>query len=127
MNLIWCLDDVHEANGATRYLPGSHRFQTFEDVPAGAAAKTLPFIAPAGSVIAMEGRLWHTSGANVTQDERRTLLFALYSRGFVRGQVNWEVTLSPTTKAALGDDTRELMGMMGLTNAALAFPIIDLR
>jgi ectoine hydroxylase-related dioxygenase (phytanoyl-CoA dioxygenase family) len=127
MNLIWCLDDVHEANGATRYLPGSHRFKTFEDVPPDASSKTLPFIAPAGSVVAMEGRLWHTSGANVTKDQPRSLLFALYSRGFVRAQVSWEITLSDKTKAGLDQDTRELMGMVPLTNAALAFPIIDLR
>jgi ectoine hydroxylase-related dioxygenase (phytanoyl-CoA dioxygenase family) len=28
-----------------------------------------PFEASAGSFIAMEGRLWHTSGANVTADQ----------------------------------------------------------
>src|SRR5581483_7467690 len=25
INIIWCLNDVHEKNGATLYLPGSHR------------------------------------------------------------------------------------------------------
>ncbi|NIS31396.1 MAG: phytanoyl-CoA dioxygenase family protein, partial [Actinobacteria bacterium] len=27
MNAIWCLHDVDEENGATRYLPGSHHFE----------------------------------------------------------------------------------------------------
>ena len=34
LNAIWCLDDVDEENGATRYLPGSHRFTRFSEVPA---------------------------------------------------------------------------------------------
>ncbi len=34
MNVIWCLDDIHEANGATRYLPGSHRFTPVRRRPA---------------------------------------------------------------------------------------------
>jgi ectoine hydroxylase-related dioxygenase (phytanoyl-CoA dioxygenase family) len=33
LNIIWCLDDVHEGNGATRYLPGSHRYLTPEELP----------------------------------------------------------------------------------------------
>ena len=36
MNVIWCVDDVHKANGATRYLPGSHRYRTIDDLPADA-------------------------------------------------------------------------------------------
>lgn len=111
MNMIWCLDDVHEANGATRYLPGSHHYQSFEDVPADAEERLQPFTAPAGSVIAMEGRLWHTSGHNVTKAERRTMLFAYYTRSFIRQQVNWEAALSAETKSRLDDDARGLLGL----------------
>lgn len=49
MNIIWCLDDVHEANGATRYLPGSHRCQSKDEVPADALERTIAFEAPAGN------------------------------------------------------------------------------
>jgi hypothetical protein len=42
MNVIWCLDDVHEHNGATRYLAGSYRYTTFEEVPSDAERRTVP-------------------------------------------------------------------------------------
>src|SRR5262249_12045677 len=93
VNVIWCLNDIHEANGATRYLPGSHRCERFEDLPSDPMAKTRAFEAPAGSFVVMEGRLWHTSGANVTRDERRALMFAYYVADFLRPQVNAEAAL----------------------------------
>src|ERR1700691_5592374 len=89
MNVIWCLYDLHERNGATRYLPSSHRCLRFEGVPAHANEQTVPFVAKVGSVIAMEGRLWHTSGANVTQNEERAIMFAYYTMNLIRPQINW--------------------------------------
>ena len=116
LNIIWCLDDVRPDNGATLYLPGSHRYKLPEDVPADPIPLMKPFEAPAGSFIVMEGRLWHTSGINVTKDERRALLFALYSRAFVRQQMNWEALLSDKTKQALDAEERALLGMGPLSN-----------
>ena len=52
INIIWCLDDVHEANGATRYLPGSHRITTLAEVPEDAVERMQPFEAPAGAIVA---------------------------------------------------------------------------
>jgi ectoine hydroxylase-related dioxygenase (phytanoyl-CoA dioxygenase family) len=118
-NVIWCLDDVHERNGATRYLPGSHRYRTFEDVPADALTKTRAFEAPAGSAILMEGRIWHTSGANVTSDERRAMLFAYYSMDFIRQQMNWEAALSPKTKESLDAETCKLLGLGPAANTRI--------
>jgi ectoine hydroxylase-related dioxygenase (phytanoyl-CoA dioxygenase family) len=116
MNVIWCLDDVRKENGGTLYVPGSHKFTTLEDVPENVEAALVPFEASAGSVIVMEGRLWHTSGANVTMDESRALLFALYSRDFVRQQMNWEALLTDATKQRLDEADRALLGLGPLGN-----------
>lgn len=111
MNVIWCLDDVHADNGATRFLPGSHHYRTLADVPDDAREQLHPFEATAGSVIAMDGRVWHTSGANVTPDEERAMLFGYYSADFLRPQVNWNAALSPEVQAQLDDAMRAWLGL----------------
>ena len=111
MNAIWCLDDADEANGATRYLPGSHRFERFADVPVDPKAGMEPFVAAAGAVILMDGRLWHTSGANTTEGRERALLFAFYARSFLRHQNNWNRSLSPDAQRRLSPPLKEWLGL----------------
>jgi ectoine hydroxylase-related dioxygenase (phytanoyl-CoA dioxygenase family) len=111
MNAIWCLDDVDAANGATRYLPGSHRFTCFAEVPDDPTDGMVAFEAPAGSVILMDGRLWHTSGENTTTDRQRAMLFAFYARSFLRHQNNWWRSLSAETRRSLDPTLREWLGL----------------
>jgi ectoine hydroxylase-related dioxygenase (phytanoyl-CoA dioxygenase family) len=111
MNAIWCLHDTDEANGATRYLPGSHRLQRFTDVPTDPTADMRSFEAAAGSVILMDGRLWHTSGENTTTDRERALLFAFYARSFLRHQNNWNRSLSADTRRRLDPRLKEWLGL----------------
>ncbi len=111
INIIWCLDDVYFENGGTLYLPGSHRFTKRSDLPTNALAQMQPFTAPRGAIVAMDGRVWHTSGANVTTDSERALLFGYYSVDFLRPQTNWNVMLSETTKAALSPELFTLLGL----------------
>jgi ectoine hydroxylase-related dioxygenase (phytanoyl-CoA dioxygenase family) len=113
MNAIWCLDDTDEANGATRYLPGSHRFTCFADVPDDPASAMVAFEAPAGAVILMDGRVWHTSGANTTSDRERALLFAFYARSFLRHQNNWGRSLPRAVRRDLDPQLREWLGLGG--------------
>jgi fumagillin biosynthesis dioxygenase len=116
LNVIWCLDDIDAANGATRYIPGSHRYTDLGDLPAQAETLTRAFEAPAGAVIVMDGRTWHSSGDNVTKDRDRALLFAYYTRGFIRQQTNWYETLSAGTIATLDERQRRLFGFGPLAN-----------
>jgi ectoine hydroxylase-related dioxygenase (phytanoyl-CoA dioxygenase family) len=125
-NIIWCLDDIYADNGATRYLPGSHRFQSLEEVPPDAMERTVAFEAPAGSFIVMEGRLWHTSGQNVTADERRRMLFAYYSSDFIRQQMNWSMMLAPELQGALTAQLRKLFGLSPLGNTRIGSAMTNL-
>lgn len=111
LNAIWCLDDIDESNGATRYLPGSHLLSCFEQVPEDPTEGMRPFEASAGSVVLMDGRLWHTSGENTTTNRERALLFALYTRSFLRHQNNWGRSLSRETRSALDPQLKEWLGL----------------
>lgn len=113
MNAIWCLDDVDEGNGATRYLPGSHRVTCFAEVPEDPKQGMVAFEASAGSVILMDGRLWHTSGANTSDDRERAMMFAFYTRSFLRHQANWWRVLSPETRRSLDPQLKEWLGLRG--------------
>jgi hypothetical protein len=122
LNIIWCLTDVRFENGATLFLPGSHRCLRRTDLPPDPLSRLRPFEANAGSIIVMEGRVWHTSGANITEGEDRALLFGYYTAPFLRPQVNWNMMLSSEVQAGLEPDLRHWLGLEAQANVGLAVP-----
>ena len=44
-------------------------------------------------MILMDGRVWHTSGNNVTEDQDRALIFSYYSAPYIRPQWNFTASL----------------------------------
>ncbi|KAF1810302.1 PhyH-domain-containing protein [Eremomyces bilateralis CBS 781.70] len=111
LNVVWCLNDVYFENGATLFIPGSHKWMNRSDVPDNADQLLRPFEAKAGSIIVMEGRVWHTSGANITVDADRALLFGYYTAPFLRQQVNWTAALSQEVQSSLSPQMREWLGL----------------
>lgn len=111
LNAIWCLSDVYRENGATLYIPGSNKWTTRDEVPDDARRRLVPFEAKAGDVILMDGRVWHTSGANVTKDVDRPLMFGAYSAGFLRPQSNWNASLSVETQDSVSEELRDWLGL----------------
>jgi len=122
LNVIWCLDDVTGDNGGTLFKPGSHRYERRSDVPNDILSQMVPFEANAGSVVVMDGRLWHTSGANITEHEDRALLFGYYCRSFIRPQWNFSAALRPEIKANLSPALRRWLGLGIAANVSDIIP-----
>lgn len=94
INVAWCIDDFTVENGATRVVAGSHVLNR-SPTAADADTETTPLEAPAGSLFAFESRIWHRTGANVTNDRRRAAVFAFYTTPVYRTQENWFLSLNP--------------------------------
>ncbi|KAI1261690.1 hypothetical protein F5Y18DRAFT_440339 [Xylariaceae sp. FL1019] len=111
LNIVWCLTDVRQKNGATMYIPGSNRWTTRSEIPPDAPSRLKSFEAKAGDCLVIDGRLWHTSGKNTTEDEDRALLFAYYTKPFVRQQVNWSAKLDSELRESLSEKLKMRLGL----------------
>jgi ectoine hydroxylase-related dioxygenase (phytanoyl-CoA dioxygenase family) len=79
---IWCLDDFSETNGATKFIPGSHRRTSLPAHNGDFNSEGVAVEAPAGSLILAHGAAWHSAGRNRT-DQPRTAVFGRYARSFI--------------------------------------------
>jgi ectoine hydroxylase-related dioxygenase (phytanoyl-CoA dioxygenase family) len=111
INVIWCLSDVRLENGATLHVPGSHLASRRDELPSDLESRLVPFTASAGSIAVMDGRMWHTSGANTTADEDRPLLFGYYTKPFLRPQWNFSAALRPEVQARMSPTMRYRLGL----------------
>ncbi|KAI4195119.1 MAG: hypothetical protein LQ350_007397 [Teloschistes chrysophthalmus] len=111
VNVIWCHTRMTKENGATLYIPGSTKWTCWKDVPANAPELLVPFEAEAGDIVVLDGRLWHTSGSNITKDEDRAILFAYYSAPYMRQLINWTAKLPKDLQETLSPELKELFGL----------------
>ncbi|KAK5174143.1 uncharacterized protein LTR77_001223 [Saxophila tyrrhenica] len=116
INCMFCLPDIYAENGATKYIPGSNKWTSRAEVPDNAPELLVPFEAKKGSMICMDARVWHTSGANVTQNVDRPLLFGYYTKPFLRQQVNWTAKLPQSIKDEVSDDMFKWLGLGAVAN-----------
>jgi len=87
-NTMWALTDFTAANGATRVVPGSHRFDRYPEY--GKPCESIPAEMERGSVLVWNGSLWHGGGANTTK-QRRVGIAMNYCAGFIRQQENQQL------------------------------------
>ncbi|GIX30616.1 MAG: hypothetical protein KatS3mg124_1088 [Porticoccaceae bacterium] len=109
LNAAWAIDAFTAESGATRVVPGSHRWNR-PARPEEQEMETVAMEAPAGSLVVFESRLWHRTGANVTADRTRAAAFAWYTRTFVRQQENWYLSLRPEVRQYATEEMLTLLG-----------------
>lgn len=106
-NSMWALTDFTEANGATRLVPGSHRWDHGPEL--GAKIDSIPATMKRGSVLIWHGSLWHGGGANDT-DERRVGIAMNYCAGFLRQQENQQLGIPRSVARGFSTRLKRLIG-----------------
>jgi ectoine hydroxylase-related dioxygenase (phytanoyl-CoA dioxygenase family) len=107
VNTMWPLDEFTEANGATRFIPGSHRWEpgrTPEPTDEVAVATMSP-----GSVMFYLGSLWHGGGANTTGAPRLGVILE-YAAAWLRPQENHCLAVPRSVVRDLPQRLQELLG-----------------
>ncbi len=108
-NTMWALTDFTAENGATRFVPGSHKSATAGDLSRSTAGTRCAEMRR-GSVLVWDGSLWHGGGANST-DKPRIGLAMNYCAGFMRQQENQQLGIPPERLRAFAPRLQQLVGL----------------
>jgi ectoine hydroxylase-related dioxygenase (phytanoyl-CoA dioxygenase family) len=104
---IVALEDFTKENGATRLVPGSHRWPkdraATEDEVADAEM-------PAGSAVIYLGSTIHGGGANTTADRSRRGMHMSYVLGWLRTEENNTLGTPPDVARTLPREAQEMLG-----------------
>lgn len=115
LNVMVALDNFTEANGATRLVPGSHRWAenpplaTTADIDAAVHYDSIGAEMDRGSVCFISGSTYHGAGANHTNTARHGMTLA-YCAPWVRAQENFLVSVSQERAAGFNPELQALMG-----------------
>lgn len=115
-NTLLALTDVTEEMGATRIVPGSHRFDDFAKTVD--PEETIPATLSRGDVLLFSGKLLHGGGANSTVDRPRRVISSAWTLSFLYPEEAWPFVLSleevrqypPILQGYLGFHSRSYRG-----------------
>lgn len=98
------MDDFRPDNGATRFVPGSHRWlatpeDTMSDVRAAHESEVLA-CGSAGSLLVLNGSAWHGHTANASKRPRRSIQGAFIPLGG-RAATDVAARMQPETRGRL--------------------------
>lgn len=105
-NTLIALDDFTQANGATRFVAGSHKWTKRVDQNAPVAYAEMP----AGSLLVFDGALWHAGGGNTTQDQRRRSINLNFNLSWLRQQENQYIGIPRDVWLDLPERLQRLLG-----------------
>jgi ectoine hydroxylase-related dioxygenase (phytanoyl-CoA dioxygenase family) len=103
---MWAISDFTEHNGATRVVPGSHRWAP-ERQPEPAEITSAAM--PKGSVLLYLGSTVHGAGSNQTEASRFGLHVSFLA-GWLRPEENHFLTVNPSTAQDLPQQAKALLG-----------------
>ncbi len=107
VNTMWPLDEFTAENGATRFIPGSHRWEPGR-VPGPDDKLETATLSP-GSVMFYLGSLWHGGGPNRTGLPRLGVILE-YAAAWLRPQENHCLAVPRRVVRQLPERLQELLG-----------------
>lgn len=112
LGLILMVDAFRPDNGATRFVPGSHRWPEPRELVDAAASYPGEVLAcgMAGSVILFDASTWHGHTANTSATGRRSLQATFIPRGG-RPATDFVARMQPERSARLSAVARYLIGL----------------
>lgn len=114
LGFILMVDAFRPDNGATRFVPGSHRREDVRagEVPDGLVrdVEDLPACGSAGSLLVFNGSTWHGHGTNASSQPRRSLQGAFIPRTG-RAGTDFAARMAPTTRARLSPLAHYLLAL----------------
>ncbi len=108
---IWAIDDFEIENGATRLVPGSHKWREAPEEVLSGEKLFRPYdgeqraVMPAGSVLLFQSYIWH-SGMNNASDRPRRMIYNSFGERHVPPLQNMEEFLTDQRKQELTDVER---------------------
>ena len=105
------LDEFTETNGATTLIPGSH---LWGDDRMPKREEMIPAVMPSGSMLYFLNTVWHSGGANTSNQQRRSLT-AQYCQPWIRTYENMTVAMGWED---LDQVPKKLLQLMGFSTHA---------
>lgn len=106
-NMILSLVHSTEQAGATRVIPGSHRWDFAEH---GTAEETVPVEMQPGSVFFFGGKVVHGGGANTTSDVKRRVISSGFNPGFLVPEEAYPFTVPMEVARASSPRLQQMLG-----------------
>jgi hypothetical protein len=114
LGFILMVDDFRPDNGATRFVPGSHRWpgvpeDTMSDLQGDHDGQVLA-CGSAGSLLVFNGSAWHGHTANTSSAPRRSIQGAFIPRDG-RAGTDFAARMLPETRARLSALARDVLAL----------------
>ncbi len=113
LECMWAVSEFTEANGGTRFCPGSHLWPASRIPRADEIAVAQ---VPRGSVLLWLGSTLHGSGASAAGTTRQGLLLG-YCLSWLRPEQNMHFTCPADVAAAMDERMSSLLGFAGITKS----------